>query len=254
MILRLYSDVHTEVSAFTPPDVHADVVILAGDIGVGTRGVVWAIEHFGKLGVPVLYVPGNHEGYGHDIPRVFDKMKDAAKGTNVHVLIDEGFVHNDVAFFGGTLWTDMCLNGELNRPFTEITCARRMNDYWKIKRSENWSKFRPFDSMKLHHRTRRGIEEFLRAPLIGFSKRVVITHHLPSPRSLSAEYAGDEVNAAYASDLEYLFTAGRGPDLWVHGHVHHAVDYLIDRTRVVSNPRGYYGDAMGFDPARVLEV
>ena len=42
-------------------DSHVDVVILAGDIDRGTKGLVWAGRESGRLGLPVLYVPGNHE-------------------------------------------------------------------------------------------------------------------------------------------------------------------------------------------------
>ena len=31
----------------------------------------------------------------------------------------------------------------------------------------------------------------------------------------------------------------REVDLWVHGHLHHSVDYQIGACRVVSNPCGY---------------
>ena len=44
----------------------ADVIILAGDIDRGIAGITWAGQEAGRLGQPVLYVPGNHEFYGHD--------------------------------------------------------------------------------------------------------------------------------------------------------------------------------------------
>jgi len=28
--------------------------------------------------------------------------------------------------------------------------------------------------------------------------------------------------------------------LWVHGHIHDAVDYELENCRIVSNPRGYF--------------
>jgi hypothetical protein len=36
--------------------------------------------------------------------------------------------------------------------------------------------------------------------------------------------------------------------------VHDSVDYEIGRTRVLCNPRDYYGDNPAFDPALVVEV
>ena len=61
MRIHLLSDLHNEFSPFTPEVLETDVVILAGDIDVKTRGVDWAKRAFSG---PVLYVPGNHEFYG----------------------------------------------------------------------------------------------------------------------------------------------------------------------------------------------
>jgi hypothetical protein len=43
------------------PNVAAGLVILAGDIDRGIKGVVWARQAF--PGIPVLYVAGNHEHF-----------------------------------------------------------------------------------------------------------------------------------------------------------------------------------------------
>lgn len=56
----------------------------------------------------------------------------------------------------------------------------------------------------------------------------------------------------YASDLTDLIV-DRRPDLWMHGHVHHAVDYGVGRTRVICNPRGHTDEATGFLPGLVVE-
>src|SRR5690606_36371790 len=56
-----------------------DVVVLAGDIDVGTRGVRWADEKFPVL--PVIYVHGNHEGYGHNIDTLAKEITSASAST-----------------------------------------------------------------------------------------------------------------------------------------------------------------------------
>jgi len=65
MKLHILSDLHTEFADFSPPDTNADIVILAGDIGVGLGGIEWAARRFPRA--PVIYVPGNHEFYDQDI-------------------------------------------------------------------------------------------------------------------------------------------------------------------------------------------
>jgi hypothetical protein len=48
MKLAIYSDLHCEFETWVPPlEVsHVDVVILAGDIHIGIKGLIWAREHF----------------------------------------------------------------------------------------------------------------------------------------------------------------------------------------------------------------
>ena len=64
MKLRILSDLHTEFADFVPPETDAEAETLAGDIGVGAEGMRWATRHYPVR--PVIYVPGNHEFYGHD--------------------------------------------------------------------------------------------------------------------------------------------------------------------------------------------
>ncbi len=51
MKLHVLSDLHTEFAEFSPPETDADVVILAGDIGVGLGGIEWAARRFPKAPV-----------------------------------------------------------------------------------------------------------------------------------------------------------------------------------------------------------
>ena len=83
---------------------------------------------------------------------------------------------------------------------------------------------------------------------------MVITHHLPHAMSVHAKYAGDPLNPAFASDLSALV---RQPvQLWIHGHTHESMDYQIDGTRVVCNPRGYLPQQpnTAFDPGLVVTL
>lgn len=56
MKLQILSDLHNEFTLFRPPQTDADIIVLAGDIDLGTRGVEWAASSFD--GRPVIYVPG----------------------------------------------------------------------------------------------------------------------------------------------------------------------------------------------------
>ena len=68
--------------------------------------------------------------------------------------------------------------------------------------------------------------------------KVVVTHHAPSAKSAISRFAGSPLNPAFASRLE-PFIEKHAIDLWIHGHMHTALDYELSGTRIVCNPRGY---------------
>jgi hypothetical protein len=72
MKMRVLSDLHLEFQDWNPPDVEADVIVLAGDIHSGSRGVEWARRQFPLT--PILYVPGNHEFYGRDVQETLSDL------------------------------------------------------------------------------------------------------------------------------------------------------------------------------------
>lgn len=131
------------------------------------------------------------------------------------------------------------------------TAETGMNDYRKISFSKQpFRKFKPIHSFRMHQETR----SFLTLALAqaGDRKTVVITHHAPSRSSIPSEFNGDPLSARYASDLEGLVGETK-PAIWVHGHIHTPVDYLLGETRVISNPRGYPVERSSFDAGLVID-
>ena len=248
MRLHVLSDLHLEFAPFDLPPVAADVVVLAGDLHPGVRGLEWAAARW--PGRPLVFVPGNHEFYGHAYPRLVRKLeaRAAALGPHVHVLADRTLTLGGVRFLGATLWTDFELLGD---PVRSAAAAReQMTDFRRVRVEPAFSRCRPQDTVMWHRRTvawlRGALAERRSLPT------VVVTHHAPSARSLNPLYT-DPVAAAYASHLDAL-VADSGARLWLHGHTHHCVDYALGGTRVVSNQRGYPDEAVaGFDPGLVLE-
>jgi len=98
MRLQILSDLHLEFAPFHLPAVAADVLVLAGDIGVGDAGLRWVLETCRET--PVIYVLGNHEFYHHTIPNVTHELREMAEGTNVHVLENDSVQIGDVIFLG----------------------------------------------------------------------------------------------------------------------------------------------------------
>lgn len=244
MRIHLLSDLHNEFSPFTPQVLEADVVVLAGDIDVKTRGVDWAKRAFSG---PVLYVPGNHEFYGGHLTHTLAKMR-AAQDHRVRILDRDAVVIEGVRFLGATMWTDFAATG--NPPIASLSAQNSMNDFRQI-RTENYRRIRPADLVEQSAKCRDWLRAKLAEPFDG--PTVVITHHAPTLRSLQDNpHAGGHMDAAYANRWEDLM--GDPVGLWLHGHSHTAVDYEVASTRVVCNPRGYPGEDTGFNPSLVITL
>jgi len=247
MKLHILNDLHTEFEDFEPPATDANVVVLAGDIGVGMKGLLWAEERFpNKL---VIYVPGNHEFYHHDIALI-DELKAQAPG-HIHLLNDDLVVIDGVRFLGSVLWTDFALFGEADKFFAMQQARQQMTDFSIIQNRDR--RFTPEDAIRLHVASRDWLAAMLAIPFDG--RTVVVTHHAPSSRSVAPRYASDLLTPAFASSLEPLMDGGR-VTLWVHGHMHESYDYEIHGTRVICNPRGYAPSALNpeFRPDWIVEV
>ena len=248
--ILVLSDLHLEFGDVDVAGGAADVVVLAGDIHVGVKGLQWAQRTFPD--VPVVYVLGNHEYYGEVFHRLALELASLARGTNVHVLERAGVVIDGVHFLGCTLWTDFALFGAPERGRT--LAADSMTDYQVIKAMPEERPLRPEDTLAAHVRSKKWLARELhrsRGPT------VVVSHHAPSLRSLPPPDREVELACAYASPLDE-FVAESGARLWVHGHIHDSRDYVIGATRVVANPRGYppqYPRSNPrFDPGWIVEI
>lgn len=253
MRIHLLSDIHMEHGAYTPEQVRADVVVLAGDIDVGLRGLKWAAATF--AGTPVVYVPGNHEYYGQTIPRHRADMLALARKLGLHLLDNAAVTIAGVRFLGCTLWTDFRLYGDDVAP-AMLDADMYRNDYRAIRVSPKYRRLRPFDTLELHRASRSWLERELAAepgtPTPG-APTVVVTHHAPTPRSLPSRFDGDLRGASYASDLSTLLESR--PLAWMHGHTHHCVDYPHGPSRIISNACGYpVAPVTGFRPDHIIEL
>lgn len=248
MKILVLSDLHCEFRPFAPAQGSADVVVLAGDTNIGPLGVVWAKQNLTQ--VPVLYLAGNHEYYHHTLPGLLPELREEARGSNIIVMEQNSAEIGGVRFLGCTLWTDLALFSDSRKG--AAAAAMSINDFQLIQVEPQKRKLEPLDVIKMHEESLRWLAEELS---VGDPARtVVLTHHAPSARSLPA--GGDEADwsASYASNLE-SFVQEFAPALWIHGHTHQSSDYLLGKTRVVCNPRGYPGqEDHGFDPGKIVEI
>ncbi len=254
MKLHILSDLHLSVQGMAQPQTDADVVVLAGDIARPERAAPWALD-FGK---PVLYVIGNHEFYGSSLPEVKAAFHRLFDGTHVHLLDDSAVVLGGVRFLGSTLWTDFKANGAGDAMAESMRQSSAfMFDFKRVRTAAATDApiLTPEDTTRLFAASTRWLDAELAKPFAG--PTVVITHHAPTLHSIHPRFAGSPFNAAFVSDAAWLLQGGRAA-LWIHGHTHDSYDYLIDRTRVLCNPRGYVKDGQvenaRFNPQLVVSV
>ncbi|NQZ09382.1 MAG: metallophosphoesterase [Algicola sp.] len=247
MKVQLLSDLHVEFGEYRYQSTDADVVILAGDIHVGEKGIDWAGQIKDK---PVIYVLGNHEYYRNTYPKLIDKLKEKAAGSNIHVLENDRVTVDGVNFFGCTLWTDFALFGDPR--IAGYHCQQMMNDCKRIKRMPTYSKMRSVDIALIHRQSLNWLGDALSQHQ--GEKNVVVSHHGPSIESIPEKRRKELTSAGYVSDL-CGFIEGYKPNVWVHGHLHTNSDYQVGDCRVLSNPRGYTdGGNPGFDGGFCFDV
>lgn len=236
MKILVYSDLHLEFgNSFMPPeDSDADLMILAGDI-ITFQDFKPLKNFLSKWDKQVLYVTGNHEYYTSlpmDAGELAFKMFITENAVNIKWLKDNELSYRDVAFFGGTMWTDF--NGG-SYSFM-LRAKRSMNDYYYIVK-ENGGWLDPLDTIIMHEKFKEKLIVFLEENKD--KKRVIISHHAPvlNPKTM---WAGDvSMQAAYNSLDMIEIIEKYQPDLWIYGHTHECDDQMVGKTRIISNPFGY---------------
>jgi predicted phosphodiesterase len=259
VLLWIMSDLHLELTrGWDLPSGDArpqfDVMVVAGDlIPRMERGVAWLRERVTDK--PVIYVAGNHEFHGCDLDRTVEKARQAAAGTNIHVVQNDAVTIDGVLFAGAALWTDFDLFG--NRDYAMMRAADDMNDYRKIRKKAYLERLRPADTLARHLESRAYIERVTREARA--DRRVVVTHHGCVREAMKAGTEADVLSAAYTSDCSDLL---ENVDLWIYGHTHESRNFTVGRTRIVSNSKGYGPwrprepalENPDFDPNYVIEI
>ena len=257
MRLQILSDLHIEHGTAIPPlapDV--DVMVMAGDFAPASMRRTGEAAAAWRRAKHILYVPGNHEYYGANIATAQQML---ALDCEKHglTLLDPGAVTlSGVRFIGATLWTDFRLDGNAREMSAHAAAGSGLNDFRGTIRglARPGHPFTTWEAAHRHRQERAFIESELAAARAAGQEAVVITHHAPSPRSVHPKYRGDPLNAGFASNLEDVIVEHQ-PALWIHGHMHDAVDVRLGMTRILANPHGYSEiEAADFRPALVVDL
>lgn len=251
MKILVYSDLHLEFkNSFLPPkNSDVDLMVLAGDIIIfdNFKPLEKFLQGWHK---PVLFVEGNHEYYTR---KSMAEARAAFKRfcTTEPCLLwlqNQDFEMNDVQFFGGTMWTDF----NKSNPHSMMLAHRGMNDFREIFLTPKQPLY-PAATVEFHEVYKKNLIEWLKKN--EGKKGVVISHHAPclNPKS---NYKDSKLRPAYNS-LDMLEIIHKyQPELWIYGHTHESDDQMIGKTRIVSNPFGYYKyqENPEFNPNFIIEI
>lgn len=251
MKIQLLSDLHREMDpSFSIPNTEADVIILAGDIDVGTKGIEWAISEALRLNKLVLYIAGNHEYYRHDYFSLQDQLRELAAGCPlVHFLECDEIIIGDVRFLGATLWTDYASTRLSEQAENMRLLGSILRDHIVISMADE--AFTPADALALHKKAKSWLTEKLDTSFFG--KTVVVTHHGPSIMCAHPHFGNNKTASGFISNLANLV---KKADVWCYGHTHSSLDRKLGDCRLVSNQKGYPKEPIpgGFQTDFVIEV
>lgn len=245
MLIQYLSDLHLEglqgQTAITQvrPAEGVDVLVLAGDIVQLRR--LDELRHltapFTEQGVPVLYVPGNHEYYRLRVPipdRVLTVLDDI---PGLHLLDNQAITIDGVRFLGSTLWSPL----KAIEPGIGIADDEELrtwlNDFKCIRYDDGTLPMTPARMRTLHQQAWDWLSGELKHQHDG--PTVVITHFVPTPAGIAAEYTGDYLNGYFACDCRSLMNSNI--ELWICGHTHSPFQVVDEEsgTTIVCNPFGY---------------
>lgn len=239
MKVQVFSDVHVEFhcdggESFVKDviDRSVDVVVIAGDLA-DAACLEAAVKRVCEAAKEVVFVPGNHEFYGASFSEVFEVLRGLERRFKNFTCLDRQVkVFGKQRFVGATLWFPA---SEFAERFKD-----RLNDFYQIE---------DFDP-RVYSECASSIN-WLAVNVK--QDDVVVTHHLPSKRSVASPYKTSALNCFFLCDVEDIIK-NRKPKFWIHGHTHSSCDYMIGRTRVLCNPFGYRGENRSFVDKLVIDV
>jgi predicted phosphohydrolase len=252
MKIQYASDLHLEFTAnktfvaANPLLPKADILILAGDI-VLLREAEKHADFFNYLAdnfKAVYWIPGNHEYYQCDIANMTGTFCESIR-SNVFLLNNTTVTIDDVNLVFSTLWSKI---SEANR----WSIQSGLNDFRLIKLNKQ-----PFTA-ELYNQLYQENAEFLSTELTRLKgqKTVVTTHHVPTFFNYPAQYKGDALNEAFATEL-FNFITETQPHAWIYGHHHqNTPKFTIGKTKLLTNQLGYvqHNENHSFNTQKIVDL
>jgi len=244
MKIQYLSDLHLEYRFYNwnIPITNSDIVVLAGDIGIGFDAIKWVGEQYKLHQKPFIYILGNNEYYHQDINFVNEAKRFYSNNKlEIDLLQNNSVIIKGIQFIGSTLWTDFNLNDNAD------LVIKTINELFGTRKLKH---FTAESVLKTHIKSLNYIKNKQYA-----IDSVVITHHQPTILGIHEKHRDKNLlSATFASNLDYIFESIK-PKLWISGHSHYNYDIIIGNTRLIANQHGYpYEWLEDFDPKKIIEV
>ena len=224
----------------------AEILVLAGDI------IPFAIldqhqEFFDYLSdhfEMVFWIPGNHEYYHSDIHQRAGSFEEKIR-ENVILMNNKVKSIGETKLIFSTLWSYIS-------PQNRFEIQQSLNDFRLIKNVGKAFDSKAYTNLFLEN------FNFLKNSILEdeTSKKVIVTHHVPTMLNYPPQYKGSTINQAFATELSE-FIEKNEIDYWIYGHHHfNTEDFLIGKTKLLTNQLGYarYGENLNYKRDVFLEI
>lgn len=252
MTIQYCSDLHLEFFENrkyleeNPIKPKGEILILAGDI-CHFSDYYFSLSFFDELSKAfelVLMIPGNHEYYGgKDLSVTYEPFIQKIR-NNIWLCNNENIDYKGVKFILTTLWSMISMkNSQL--------ISRYMSDFRLIRLNN-----KIIDIADYNHIHQRSVQFLEKALHENHSKKVVVTHHLPSILCNVDEFKNSPINEAFCVDLTETITKNNAK-YWIYGHSHRNIpEFSIHQTKLITNQLGYISqnEHHSFNPNAIFSI
>ena len=234
----LHSEFYTDENWLPPLPSTADILVLAGDIGVGEQAITFVHKVAAKLPkTTILWVAGNHEFYRQNIDKTkqlyFESFQD---NPQVHFLDNTSITLNGWTFLGCTLWSGFDGLGLEKQQEVMATINGSLADFSLIRSGIHNDRFTPETALRLYEESHK----WLRGELSKADpdKTVIISHFSPSLNICHPHFPTSAYSAYFSANCDDLIKRYQ-PKYWLYGHNHWSDQVTMGNTVIVSNQLGY---------------
>ncbi len=238
VVSDIYSEFHKDPQWLPPIPPDIDLLILVGDIGLGTQALE-TIQCIAKYNprTKIAWVAGNHEFYGNNIDLLRNTFRDAFIEHEQITYLDNSHVTiNGWTILGSTLWSGFDWLGTELRSHVMKTVQSSISDFHVIRKGSNNEKFTPTDALEFCKESRDRLEQHLSE--CNKDKTIVATHFPPSVKLKHPSFPIDELTAYFIACCDDLIE-NHSPKYWVYGHNHWSDSIQIKSTTLIINQLSY---------------